>query len=119
MVGAQERNDGGHRLARHESKASDIPPLHQEPLEPDIRLFAPRQLRAGMARLRNSSFNERRKVSTALEFILDAQPPEDAELTRPLSVDFALEVEGDAFIGEVAWDDEECECDPAEEGVEA
>jgi len=41
-----------------------------------------------------------------------------AELLTPLCVDFTFEVECAAFIGEVARSDEECEGDPAEEGVD-
>ena len=119
MVGAQERDDDRPQLHGHKPKASDIPPLQQEPLEPDIRAFASRELGSGITRLGDSRFDERRKVSTALQFVLDAETTEDAELAGPLGVDFAFEVEGDAFVGEIPGDDEECECDPAEEGVEA
>ena len=51
-------------------------------------------------------------------FVLNAEATEDAKLAGPLGVEFAFEVEGDAFVGEVPGDDEECKCDPAEEGIE-
>lgn len=45
---------------------------------------------------------------------MDGETGGDVEVAGPLGVDLAFEVERTAFVGDVAWDDEEAKSDPEE-----
>lgn len=98
MVRAKQSSDDAEQLHGDQRERRDVPLLQQEPLEPQIRTFATGQLTPSIASLADGSLNERVEVAAAAELVLDAQATEDAERARPLGVDFAFEVEGDAFV---------------------
>lgn len=118
VVRAKQSSDDAEQLQGHQREGGDVPLLQQELLEPQVRSFASGELTPGVAGLADGSLDERVEVAAAVELVLDAQATEDTEGARPLGVDFAFEVEGDASVGEVTGDDENAEGDPTHEGVD-
>lgn len=117
VIRAQQRGDDATQLNGDQSEGGDVPFLQQEPLELQVRTLATGQLASGVAGLADGRLNEGAEVSAAVQFVLDAQAAEDAEVAGPLSVDFAFQVEGDALVGEVSGHDEQAESDPAHDRV--
>lgn len=83
-----------------------------------IRELAPGKNASSIARLTDRRLDERGEVPAAPELILDTEATLCAEVSGPLGVDFSFEVERAAFVGEVAWHDEEDESDPEKECVD-
>ena len=74
--------------------------------------FTPRQGTSRITSLTDGGLYERTEVPTALELILDPQTSIYAEVSRPLGVDFAFEIERATFISDVAWRDEQGKTNP-------
>jgi len=68
--------------------------------------------------LTDGGLDERGVIPTTFEFILDSKSAICSEESGPFRVDFAFEIERPAFIGDVAWGDEEAETYPEEKGVD-
>ena len=81
----------------------------------EIVFLASGENRARIARLTDSSLDERTEITTTFELVLDSQPPFCAEVAGPLGVDLALEIECSAFVGDVPGSDEEGETYPEHE----
>lgn len=105
-------------MGRNDTESDDIPLLEYDPLKIQVRAFAPREGGAGVAALADGGFGKRAEVAAAGEGVLDTLAPKEAEVAGPLSVDFAFEVEGATFVGEVARYEDEDEGDPEEEVVD-
>lgn len=102
----------------NDAKHNHIPPLQRRTFKLEERPFTPWERGTRVTRLAHRRLTERGKVAAASQFILDTQPAVDAEIAGPFGVYFAFEIEAAASVGDIAWDDEEGECGPEEEGVD-
>jgi len=100
-----------------DAKCSGIPPFQDHPLELHISQFTAREYAPRITSLTDGSFDEGVEITATLKLVLYAQPTCCTEITRPLSVDLAFEVEGVLFVGDVSRHDDENEGYPKKESV--
>jgi len=101
----------------NDGKGYSVPALEHELLEFEVMLLASRQNTTCIACLAYCSFDEGAEVATALQLVLNPEPPIRAERAGPLGVDLAFEVERPALVGDVTWGDKEGEADPEHERI--
>ena len=118
MVGAEETGDHDEELGWDDTEDDGVPCGQDVLFEANIRAFAPGEDAPGITGLRSGGFDEWIKVTAAFELVLDTQTTLCAEIPRPLSVDFTLQVERAFLVSDVAGCDEEGETDPEEETVD-
>ena len=117
MVGAQEPGEHDSDLDWDKDENCGIPSLEHEAFKLHVRQLATGQDTPRIARLADGSLDERRKIATAFELILDAHAAFRAEFLGPLGVDFALEVERAFFVSDISRSNQKGESDPGEECV--
>ena len=117
VIRAQQPDEDDGDLERHEPEGDRVPALQHEALELHVWALAPGKHGARVTHLRDGSFHERGEETAAVELVLYAEPVVDAKVVGPLEVDLTVEVEVAPLEGGVAWNDEEGETYPEEEGV--
>lgn len=104
-------------MERYETECHNVPFFENPLLEPHVGALATLQLAARVAFCANGRFDVWREVPAALQEVLNSQASSNTEVARPLSVDFALEVESALFVRKVAGDHEKTERNPETECV--
>ena len=74
MVGAQQSRDDNTNMQWDDPKRDPEPPIQDEFLEIQIRMLAPGENAPRIACLAYGSLDERAKIATALQAILDTEP---------------------------------------------
>lgn len=118
MVGAQQCRNHDEQVGWDDGKGYLKPPAQYEPLELEVPEFASGKDGAGITGRRYGGFDEGGEVTTAAKLVLNAKAAISAQATTPLSIDLALKIECEPSIGDVAWNDEEGKCDPAEQRID-
>jgi len=109
MIGAQQCRNHDEQVGWDDGKGNLEPPAQHEPLELEIPELASGKDRAGITGRRYGGFDEWREVTAAAKLVLNAKTTVGAQTTTPLSIDFALKIERESSVGDVAWNDEEGE----------
>lgn len=118
VVGAEKTSEDDENVSGHESEGNSVPCAKNSTLELHVPVLASVLVGTGVAERGNSRFVLGRKVTTALERVLDTKTANCAEITRPLEVDLAFKVEGLFLVCNVAGGDDECKADPEQKSVD-
>lgn len=117
VVGAEESDDHNGDLRRNDTEHGSIPAFENSALKLDVRTLAAWEDAAGVTRLADGSLDEGVEVPAAVELILHPKTTLETQLTRPLCVDLAFQIEGSLLVCDIAGCDKEGKSDPQKECV--
>ena len=118
MVRAEQRGDDDPDLCRDKGEGDGEPSRENVSLELQVSVLAAGEVAAGETQWRLRRLDIRREIPTTLQGVLDTESTFRAEVSGPLEVDLALEVERLLLVRHVSWRDDQCEADPKHQGVD-
>ena len=104
-------------MERHDDEHGGVPSAEDHAFEFHVAVLAACKHRAGIAGLRDGCFDERTEVTAAVELVLDAETTLCTKITRPLVVDFSLQIERPFLVCDVPGRDDKRKANPEQERI--
>ena len=104
-------------MGRYDTEAGRVPRLHGVSLKLEVPRFASWQDGTRVACVGYDIFNKWRKVSTAMESVLDAKSAVVAQVSTPLVVDLSFQVERLFLVRDITRCDNESKANPKKKCV--